>query len=135
MPEGMEPISLVQIGAMFNVPTGANNPRGGWELAKEFASARCQIEFGNLVGDVPPLISAARDPEFLDSYPYNEIFVELTETGGRAYPQIPVLATYQQEMGRVVDEVIHGRVTPQEGLLEMAEKVQNELDDFREQTA
>lgn len=134
MAEGLEPISLLQIGAMFNVPMGAKNPRGGWELAKEFASARCQIEFGNLVGDVPPLLSAARDPEFLDSYPYNEVFVDLTETGGRAFPQIPVLATYQQEMGRVVDQVIHGKVAPQEGLTEMAAKVQKELDDFREQT-
>ena len=130
---GLEPASLVEIGAMFNVPTGAKNPRGGWELAKFFAEKQQQIEFGNLVGDIPPLNEAARDPEFLNSLPYNETFVELTETGGRAWPRIPVLEQYKVEMGRVVDQVVHGQVEPQAGLEEVTRKVQKELDDFRKQ--
>ena len=44
-----------------------------------------QIEFGQLVGDIPPLTDAARDPQFLDYLPYNELFVELTEgTSGQS---------------------------------------------------
>ena len=132
---GVEPVSLVEIGAMFNVPSGAKNPEGAWELAKEFGSKRCQIEFGNLVGDIPPLLEAARDPEFLNSYPYNDQFIEMAESGGRAWPRIPVLELYKDEMNRLVDEVVHGKVLPQDGLDALTQKVQKELDDFRKQTA
>ncbi len=131
---GVDPISLVEIGAMFNVPKGAKNPEGAWALAKEFASKRSQIEFGKLVGDIPPLIEAARDPEFLNAYPYNEEFIQLAETGGRAWPRIPVLELYQQEMDRLVDQVVHDKVQPQAGLDALTQKVQKELDDFRKQT-
>lgn len=132
---GIGHTSLVEIGAMFNVPTGAKNPEGGWKLALEMASAQNQIEFGNLVGDIPPLNSAARDPDFLNSLPFNELFVELTETSGRAWPRIPVLSIYQQEMNRIVDQVVHGRIEPAQALADMTAKVQDELNDFREQTA
>ena len=135
-PGGTEPTSLVEIGAMFNVPTGANNPEGGWQLAKFMAGKQQQIEFGNLVGDIPPLNEAARDPEFLNSLPYNELFVELTEsTGGRAWPRIPVLEQYKTEIRRLQDEVIHGKIDPQQGLDEMTAKLQQELTDFRQQVS
>ena len=56
---GIGHTSLVEIGAMFNVPTGAKNPEGGWKLALEMASAQNQIEFGNLVKlTVPPSIAS-----------------------------------------------------------------------------
>ena len=132
---GIGHTSLVEIGAMFNVPTGAKNPEGGWKLALEMASAQNQIEFGKLVGDIPPLHSAARDPEFLDSLPYNELFVELTEENGRAWPRMPVLSIYQQEMGRITDQVVHDKIEPAAALAEMTAKVQDELNDFRMQTA
>jgi len=134
-PGGTEPVSLAEIGAMFNVPTGAKNPEGGWQLAKFMAGKQQQIEFGKQVGDIPPLSEAARDPEFLDHLPYNELFVELTEgTAGRSWPRIPVLATYQDEMTRLADQVVHGKVTPEQGLADLNAKVQKELDDFRKQT-
>ena len=133
-PGGTEPTSLVEIGAMFNVPRGSKNPEGGWQLAKFMAGKQQQIEFGNLVGDIPPLNEAARDPAFLNSLPYNELFVELTESdGGRAWPRIPVLELYKNELRRLQDEAIHGKVDPQQGLEEMSAKVQKELNDFRQQ--
>ncbi len=133
-PGGTEPTSLVEIGAMFCVPKGANNPEGGWQLAKFMAEKQQQIEFGNQVGDIPPLNEAARDPEFLNSLPFNELFVELTEsTGGRAWPRIPVLELYKTEMNRLQDEVLHGKVAPDQGLAELNAKVQKELDEFRKQ--
>lgn len=135
-PQGTEPISLNEIGAMFNVPTGAKNTEGGWQLAKFMAEKQQQIEFGKQVGDIPPLTEAARDPDFLAFLPYNELFVELTEgTAGRPWPRVPVLATYQDEMNRLVNQVVHGEVDAQQGLTALNEKVQKELDDFRKQTA
>lgn len=134
-PGGTEPVSLAEIGAMFNVPTGAKNPEGGWQLAKFMAGKQQQIEFGKQVGDIPPLSDAARDPEFLNYLPYNELFVELTEgSSGRSWPRIPVLATYQDEMTRLADQVVHGKVEPEQGLADLNAKVQKELDDFRKQT-
>jgi ABC-type glycerol-3-phosphate transport system substrate-binding protein len=135
-PRGSEPISLNEIGAMFCVPTGAKNTEGGWALAHFMAGKQQQIEFGQQVGDIPPLADAARDPEFLSYLPHNELFVELTEgTAGRAWPRMPVLSTYQDEMNRLVDQVVHGKVVPEQGLAELTAKVQKELDDFRQQTA
>jgi ABC-type glycerol-3-phosphate transport system substrate-binding protein len=100
------------------------------------AGKQQQIEFGQQVGDIPPLADAARDPEFLSYLPHNELFVELTEgTAGRAWPRMPVLSTYQDEMNRLVDQVVHGKVVPEQGLAELTAKVQKELDDFRQQTA
>jgi len=132
---GIDPVSLIEIGAMFNVPKGAKNPAGGWKLAKEFASKRCQIEFGKLVGDIPPLIEAARDPDFLNAYPYNELFIQMAEKGGRAWPRIPSLSLYQTELGRAVDEVVHGKTEPAAALQEVQAKVQKDLDEFRKQTS
>ena len=134
-PGGTEPVSLAEIGAMFNVPTGAKNPEGGWQLAKFMAGKQQQIEFGKQVGDIPPLSDAAHDPDFLNNLPHNELFVELTEgTSGRSWPRIPVLATYQDEMTRLADQVVHGKVEPEQGLADLNAKVQKELDDFRKQT-
>ncbi|MFN8488292.1 MAG: substrate-binding domain-containing protein [Caldilineaceae bacterium] len=134
-PGGTEPTSLVEIGAMFNVPKGAKNPEGGWQLAKFMAGKQQQIEFGKQVGDIPPLDEAAKDPDFLNNLPFNQLFVELTQgTGGRAWPQIPVLELYQTEMNRLVDAVVHGKTAPEQGLADLTTKVQKELDDFRKQT-
>ena len=77
---------------------------------------------------------AARDPEFLNSLPFNELYVELTESeGGRAWPRIPVLEQYKTEIRRLQDEVIHGQIEPQQGLDDMTAKLQQELNDFRQQ--
>ena len=51
-----------------------------------------------------------------------------------AWPRIPVLELYQTEMNRLVDEVVHGKTEPQQGLADLTAKVQKELDTFREQT-
>ena len=81
-----------------------------------------------------PLNEAARDPEFLNSLPFNELYVELTESaGGRAWPRIPVLEQYKTEIRRLQDEVIHGQIDPQQGLDDMTAKLQQELIDFRQQ--
>jgi multiple sugar transport system substrate-binding protein len=132
--EGVPPVSVVAIGAMFNVPKGAQNPEGGWKLAKEFASKRCQIEFNKAVGNLPPLEEAAKDPEYINALPYANVFIEMAATGGRAYPAMPALALYQTELSRAVDQVIHGKAEPDAALQDVAAKVQKELDDFRKQT-
>ena len=38
-------------------------------------------------------------------------------------------------MTRLADQVVHGKVTPEQGLADVNAKVQKELDDFRKQTA
>lgn len=48
-PGGTEPISLAEIGAMFNVPTGAKNTEGGWQLAKFMAGKQQQIDRKSVV--------------------------------------------------------------------------------------
>jgi len=127
------PVSETAIGAQFNIPRGANNVLGAWELAKEFASDRCMIEFALLVGNPPPKIEAAHSQEYLDAFPYADAFLSVMETGGRSRPAIPVLEQYQSELNRAVDEVLHGKAEPEAALEGVATKVQQELDDFREQ--
>ena len=128
------PTSYTEIGAMFNIPVGAKNPDGAWKLALEFASARCQIEFGNQVGDIPPLQSAAEDPTFLNALPYNDVYIKMAQSGGTFFPRMPVLDIYQSEISRALDEVVHGKSAPEQALAGVATKVQKELDDFRAQT-
>jgi multiple sugar transport system substrate-binding protein len=128
------PVSLLEIGAMFNIPVGAKNPDGAWKLALEFASKRCQIEFGTLVGDIPPLIEAAQDPDYMKALPFAQVFIDLEQNGGQAWPKLPSLSLYQNEMNRAVDNVIHGKAEPQQALTDVATKVQKDLDDFRSQT-
>jgi multiple sugar transport system substrate-binding protein len=132
---GVPPVSEVAIGAMFNVPKGANNPEGGWKLAQEMASKRCQIEFNKAVGNLPPLIEAANDPEYLDALPFAEVFIQTAAEGGRSYPAMPSLELYRSELIRAVDEVLHGLVEPEAALMDVEAKVQKDLDDFRKQVA
>lgn len=132
---GVPPVSEVAIGAMFNVPRGAKNPDGGWRLAKEFASKRCQIEFNKEVGNLPPMEEAANDPEYLDALPFAQVFIDVAASGGRSYPAMASLALYQAELNRAVDEVIHGVSEPEAALLDVQAKVQADLDAFRQQVA
>jgi len=127
------PVSETAIGAQFNIPRGANNVLGAWELAKEFASDRCMVEFGLLVGNPPPKIEAAHSPDYINAFPYADAFLSVAESGGRSYPTIPVFEQYNSELYRVLDQVLHETVEPEAALEEMATKLQQELDDFREQ--
>lgn len=130
---GLKPTSLIEPAAMFNIPTGAKNPEGAWELAKAFASKQDAIEYGNLVGDVPPFADAANAPAFLTALPGAKVFVELSETGGRTWPRMPVLDIYQQQIGALVNDAIHMKVEPKAGLANVARIVQSKLDAFRAQ--
>lgn len=132
---GVPPVSEVAIGAMFNVPKGARNPDGGWKLAKEFASKRCQIEFNKAVGNLPPMEEAASDPEYLDALPFAQVFIDVAASGGRSYPAMPSLAMYQAELTRAIDEVTHGVTDPATALMDVQTKVQADLDAFRSQVA
>ena len=131
---GVPPISLVAPAWMFNIPAGAKNAEGAWRLAKGFTSKQNAIEYSNLVGDVPPFADAAHDPAFQQALPFAQVFVELSETGGKVFPQMPVLDVYQQQLNAVVNDAIHLKVEPESGLANVAKIVQSKLDEFRAQT-
>lgn len=132
-----EEMKNYQIGGwMYGIPNGAKHPDLGWAfLQYAFIDEAAKMGYLTLNGPCykptfPAFEEGLRGVMGEDNRmaPYLEAFTKTGELGAKFWPAIEVNAFYRDEVNRIYDFVIRGEKTAEEGLNEVTENVQAELD-------
>jgi multiple sugar transport system substrate-binding protein len=86
------------------------------------------VRFANVLFNVPQ-IKAALTSNALSPNPYYRTFVHQAGTAQiQIFPNLPVSAEYAAELATIEDKVIHGRMSPKDGLDKVTHDMQTLLD-------
>jgi multiple sugar transport system substrate-binding protein len=86
------------------------------------------VRFANVLNNVPQ-IKAALTSNQLDPNPYFRTFVHQAGVAQiQIFPNLPISAQYATELALVEDKVIHGKMTPKQGLDTVTSQMQSALD-------
>ncbi|HHY97718.1 MAG TPA: ABC transporter substrate-binding protein [Firmicutes bacterium] len=116
-------------GSIFCIPVGSKHPDEAWEFIEWITGPYAQKKIAKVFTNMPPRVAVAKDPELLADVPILKFGLKLLE-GPNAFGdiQIPVWAQYQEEMGRVEEQVTRGQMTAEAALKELQAKMQKELE-------
>jgi hypothetical protein len=86
------------------------------------------VDFANAIHNVPQLFAALKSPK-LDTNTHYRAFVKYAQ-GPKvtSFPVLPVSADYADQLGQVEALVVHGKMSPQDGLNQVTNTVQQKLD-------
>jgi maltose-binding protein MalE len=85
------------------------------------------VRFANVLNNVPQ-IKAALTSNALDPNPYYRTFVHQAGTAQiQTFPNLPIAAQYAAALATTEDKVIHGKMTPKQGLDKLTSDMQSLL--------
>jgi multiple sugar transport system substrate-binding protein len=107
---------------------GSKHPLEAFKFMEYMESLGPTVAFANAIHNVPQLY-AALTSRTLDPNPHYRAFVKYAQ-GPKvtAFPVIPVSADFADELGQVEALVVHGKMSPQDGLNKVTTDVQQKLD-------
>jgi ABC-type sugar transport system permease subunit/ABC-type glycerol-3-phosphate transport system substrate-binding protein len=112
------------------LPSGTPHAEGAWAFCKHILSDESQRYMATSSNKLPALKSASNDPFFQDSRFWRLAIEEMKISKYR--PVSPAGAAFNNEMRAAVDEVVHGKLSPQEALDVATAESQKVLDRFYE---
>ena len=115
------------------IPRGAPCPDGAWALSRFILSEDSQRFMATSSNKLPARRSAADDPFFQQSAFWRLAVDQMKYS--RYRPITPVGQVIITEMYMAVDQVVHGKTTPQEALDVATRESQKELDRFLAETS
>ena len=114
------------------IPAVARNSDGAWAFCRFILSEASQRYMATSSNKLPALRSAAEDPFFQGSAFWRLAIDQMQYSHYR--PVTPVGSAINQEMWTAVDEVVHGKLSPQEALDVATRESQKLLDRFLAET-
>jgi multiple sugar transport system substrate-binding protein len=107
---------------------GSKHSLEAFKFMEYMESVGPTVDFANAIHNVPQLFAALGSPK-LDSNPHYRAFVKYSQ-GPKvtAFPVIPVSADFADELTRYEALVVHGKMTPTDGLNKVTTDVQQKLD-------
>ncbi|HUS92767.1 MAG TPA: extracellular solute-binding protein [Phycisphaerae bacterium] len=115
------------------VPQGTSHAEGAWAFCKHILSDESQRHMATSSDKLPARRSAANDPFFQDSAFWRLAIDQMKYS--RYRPVTPAGSIIATEMVMAVDQVVHGKLSPQQALDAANRQVQKVLDDFHEAEA
>ena len=107
---------------------GSKHPAEAFKFLMYMETVGPTVEFANTINNVPQLYDAITSPK-LDPNPHYRAFVRYASGKNIKYfPVLPVSADYADQLTRIEDLVLHGKMTPQQGLNKVTAVVQTKLD-------
>ncbi|HJP32032.1 MAG TPA: extracellular solute-binding protein [Candidatus Latescibacteria bacterium] len=110
------------------MPRGSKQPEGAWRFARFILRDESQRFMATSSNKLPALLSAGNDP-FFQSSPFWRLAIDQMRFS-HYRPVSAVGAALSTEMGVAVDQVIHGKLSPQEALTVATRETQAQLDRF-----
>jgi multiple sugar transport system substrate-binding protein len=110
---------------------GSKHPQEAFKFMQYMESVGPTVDFANAIHNVPQLFAALKSPK-LDPNPHYRAFVKYSQ-GPKvgAFPVIPVSADFADQLTRNESLVVHGKLSPQDGLNKVTSVVQQKLDAFQ----
>lgn len=114
------------------LPRSGLHPEGAWQFARFVLTEESQRFMATSSNKLPALRSASRDA-FFQSSPFWRLAIDQMRYS-HYRPVSPVGAALNSEMGVAVDQVIHGKMAPEEALQTATREAQTVLDRFLDGT-
>jgi len=114
------------------IPHGVGNPEGAWAFCRFILSEPAQRFMATSSNKLPALRAAGNDPFFQQSAFWRLAIEQMKYSFYR--PVTPVGAAINDEMYNAVEEVVHGKLTPQQALDAATVESQKLLDQFLAET-
>ena len=110
---------------------GSKHPLEAFKFLTYMESVGPTVAFANAIHNVPQLFVALKSPK-LDRNAHYRAFVKYAQGPKiRSFPVLPVSADYADQLTRIEDLVVHGKMSPQAGLNKVTTVIQQKLDQFR----
>ncbi len=107
---------------------GSKHPKEAFDFLRYIESVEPTVAFANAINNVPQLFDAIKSPK-LDPNPHYRAFVRYAFGKGiKNFPVLPVSSDYADQLTRIEDLVVHGKMTPQQGMDKVTSTVQGKLD-------
>lgn len=110
---------------------GSKHPQEAFKFMTYMESVGPTVAFANAIHNVPQLYAALKSPK-LDPNPHYRAFVQYAQ-GPKvtSFPVIPVSANFADDLTRYESLVVHGKMSPQDGLNKVTSDIQQKLDAFQ----
>jgi multiple sugar transport system substrate-binding protein len=123
---------LADSGTDYGNPTmimkSTKHPLEAFKVLEYMQSVEPAVKFANVIRNVPQMYAALKSPN-LAVDPHYRRFIQYAQ-GARmtVFPVLPVSAQYQNELVRIEDLVIHGKMSAQAGMNKVTSDIQTQLD-------
>lgn len=104
-------------GANLAVTADAENPDGAWKFVQFATDPGTQVDWFEISNDLPAVQSSWEDPKLADD-PSLQVYGTALETA-KSTPAIPTWAEIGHELDLVLEQVVAGNTTPEEGAKQM----------------
>ncbi len=127
--EGKKSMSAVT-GSFWVIPTGCKHPDQAWEFLSWLIAAPQSARFAAELCNIPPTRAALEDTGYEKVRNSRmKIFIDFILEGRvRPLPALPVGQYFYNEFNNISEAICAGQVSAEEGLQQLDERLQNELD-------
>lgn len=114
------------VGVLY-IPKGAKHPQEAWEFMKWLTSKTQMVKFATALGNLAPRKTALNDPAFTSVPGFAEFLKYSQGPKMSMQPQVPFLNDYLTEIGTVNDKIMRGKISLDNGLKAIKDKIQPEV--------
>ncbi|MGP4081597.1 ABC transporter substrate-binding protein [Pseudalkalibacillus sp. R45] len=122
---------FINVGTVY-IPEGSEHPEEAWEFLNWVTEKEQMVKFASGLGNLPTRESAVDDEAFKDVPEYETFMNYIVNGNMKSVPTVPFLEEYLQEIWTVQDEIMRDKVSVDEGLKKIENKIQPKADELKE---
>ena len=123
---------LANSGMDYGNPTmimkSTKHPLEAFKVLQYMQSVEPAVKFANIIRNVPQMYAALQSPNLAPDPRYRRFIQYAQGPKMTVFPVLPVSAQYQNELGRIEQLVINGKMSAQDGLNKVTSDMQTQLD-------
>ena len=123
---------LANSGTDYGNPTmimkSTKNPDAAFKVLEYLQSVEPTVKFANLIRNVPQMYAALKSPNLAPDSHYRRFIQYAQGAKMTVFPVLPISAQFQNELVRIEDLVVHGKMTAQAGMNKVTSDMQTQLD-------
>ncbi len=110
--------------SVLYIPKGAKHPDEAWEFLHWLVAKEQLVKFDSAIGNLPTRLSALDDPAFGQVPGFKEFLEYAKGSNIHSFPSLPFMNEYMDEIGKQYDAILRGKVSLDEGVNKIKEKIQ-----------
>lgn len=110
--------------SVFYIPKGVKHPDASWQFLKWLTEKTQMVKFTAAIGNLPTRYSALDDPAYQDVPGFKEFTAYAKSPNMKSFPALPFMNEYMDEISKRYNDILRGKVSLDEGLKQIKEKIQ-----------
>lgn len=114
---------FTNVGTVY-IPKGSKHPEEAWKFLTWLTAEKQMAQFASGIGNLPSRKSAVNDPKFKDVPGFDTFKNYIVNGQMHSVPPVPFLEEYLNDMWTTQDQIMRGKVSLDDGLKQLQDKVQ-----------